>query len=322
MRGKFLNCLFIICIMLIFIILTICSRKVDNFLFNNQNNNGKEIPIENIENVQKQKQKTRNYKPNVPREITTIPINQPINLSYKTKKEIYDIRKSHVQNSIFANKNYELSEEVFGQIVDGKPWISTNKCDNSDGQSMVDGPSIISLHIVNPSIPVLIRHPWGYYTKNNYQEDFCSGTQNALLPKRAEYIKSKNEIIVYMDRLPFKSYKTTDSPFYQFIGLNAKDYGYNYVFLDRNKSTLFMNFVQEDNLSMTPTAFKDFIHVGMACGREGGCNNFSPLQPQLGFQVMKDIDYPAEIYLKLWKNKPLSLYSKPDLVEIIKIEKN
>ena len=45
-------------------------------------------------------------------------IAQPIPLSYKSKQEIYNIRKNAVKKSIFNYDYYEPSNEVFGQIED------------------------------------------------------------------------------------------------------------------------------------------------------------------------------------------------------------
>ena len=59
-------------------------------------------------------------------------INKPTNYNYKTKNEIYDIRKSYVSKSKFAKRNYEPNEAVFGSIVDYKPWWGLISCDNPD----------------------------------------------------------------------------------------------------------------------------------------------------------------------------------------------
>ena len=61
--------------------------------------------------------------------IINVEINHPTPLSYKTKKEVYDLRKKYVKKSIFDIPNYEPSDEVFGGIEDNKPWISTNRVD-------------------------------------------------------------------------------------------------------------------------------------------------------------------------------------------------
>jgi hypothetical protein len=54
---------------------------------------------------------------------------------------------------------------------------------------------------------------------------------------------------------------------------------------------------------------RDFIHRGRSCGYLNGCNNGSPYQPQIDFQV----DFlPAYIYAKLWKNKPEDKNSPSD----------
>lgn len=92
----------------------------------------------------------------------TIPVNSPIPLSYKTKEEVYQIRKNYVNNSIFQNSNYEPSEEVYGQIEDNKPWVSMKECQyESTGVSDVEGPSEESRFIINP--PLLVGVNYAFY---------------------------------------------------------------------------------------------------------------------------------------------------------------
>ena len=86
-----------------------------------------------------------------------------------------------------------------------------------------------------------------------------------------------------------------------------------------------MQFVNNSNISTNITEFQDFIHSGGSCGHESGCNNASPSQPMLDFENSHKqnapYEYNKEIYIKLWKNKPLSQNDKPDIVERIIIEK-
>ncbi len=57
-------------------------------------------------------------------DLIEIKVNGMRNFSGKTKAEIYKIRKYYVSKSIFKSKDYEPSEEVFGQIQDRLPWRS------------------------------------------------------------------------------------------------------------------------------------------------------------------------------------------------------
>jgi len=52
-----------------------------------------------------------------------IPLHSMIELDFKSKDEIYIIRKNAVlQNPDYFKSNYEPSNKVFGQIENGKPW--------------------------------------------------------------------------------------------------------------------------------------------------------------------------------------------------------
>ena len=63
--------------------------------------------------------------------------------------------------------------------------------------------------------------------------------------------------------------------------------------------------------------FQDYIHLGGSCKYQDGCNNISPMQVPL---MIKIVNLPAEIDLKLWKNNPSSKYSKADIYYKIRFE--
>ena len=247
---------------------------------------------------------------------TKIDYNFPIALSGKTKNEIYQIRKEYVEKSIFANENYEPSEAVFGPISANKPWISLNVCkENENDASKTDGPSEEARFLINPSVLVALEYPF-LFTYDN--EEWCSDTANAMLPKEVNYNSTKNEITVVYSKLPFY---TRGQDFYQFNGLNARDFGYNYAYIDIIKSRNLPQFTNSNNIARNTIQFLNYIHTGGSCKVEGGCNNGSPRQDYLEF------DYPEKkyvnnctIYIKLWKDKPLSHWLKADITEKIIIE--
>ena len=92
--------------------------------------------------------------------IVHVKVNEPIELNYKSKKEVYDIRKKYVKKSPFYYKGYEPSEFVFDGIEDGKPWISNKGCDNRDGKSNLIGPSEEARFIVNPTALIMLDWPF------------------------------------------------------------------------------------------------------------------------------------------------------------------
>ena len=242
-------------------------------------------------------------------------VNPPVELSGKTKAEIYDIRRSYVEKSIFDSTNYKPSNSVFGEIIDGKPWYSANFCrDNKTGLPRITGPSEESRFINNPTMLVALEYP--FLWRDVKDMSFCVHPTNQLLPRYIAYSKSKNEITVAYYWLPFDAQPPF---FYQFNGLNAADLGYKYAYVDMEKSTFKPDFTEKsNNLSTDVQKFKNFIHLGFSCEHESGCNNGSPRQPNLEFNVKKG-EAKGEIYIKLWKSQPSSVNDKPDITEKIVI---
>ena len=254
--------------------------------------------------------------------VIRIPFVYPSNLSYKTKKEIYEIRKKAVQNSIFRNPNYEPSEYVFGQIVDNKPWMSMKLCLNrSDGKADIEGPSEEARYINNPAL--LVAPEYAFFAC--YCEDFGKKNLTPEIPLYLEYHSDKKEIVVVYKRLIYCNIPKVDT-WFKFKGLNARDLGFKYMYVDKNKSTFAFKFKEDVNASNVVHEIQDFIHLGGACGQEGGCNNSSPEQPPLNFTNPCDSryeDHSSEkvIYIKLWKERPKSPEDEADIVEKIVFKK-
>ena len=246
-----------------------------------------------------------------------IPYNSPDSLSGKTKEEVFEIRKKYVAKSIFASDDYYPSEEVFGEIESGKPWIAQNICLNPEtSASWTDGPSEEGRFINNPTILVALEYPYAFHYNNDL---WCTDKVNNLEPARILYNKSKNIISVFYRRLPFT---TNNGGSYAFNGINARDLGYKYAYVDLSKSTYKPEFANEENVSNTVTEFQNYIHLGGSCGVEGGCNNGSPDQPMLNFynSRTKISGRIGKIYIKLWKNPPASPDDDADIIEKIILE--
>ncbi len=244
-------------------------------------------------------------------------VNPIVYLSGKSKAEIYRLRKKFVAQSIFANANYQPSEEVFGGIVDGKPWIDANPCTiGSTGLQGTNKESEESRFISNPNMLVAIEYPFNF---SNYKsQSWCEESETKLIPLEIRYLKEKNEIIVVYNYLPFMA-PVGNKWFYVFNGINARDFGYKYAYVDNSKSTYKPHYKDPVNISNSVIEFQNFIHLGGACGHEGGCNNGSPRQTFLEFQDnFTEYKYKyREIYIKLWKNRPASTNSPADITERI-----
>lgn len=274
-----------------------------------QNNQTNEVKPPIVNNVA---QKYKNKKN------TNIAVNYPVSLSYLTKEKIYEIRKRYVAQSIFENPNYEPSEFVFGQIESGKPWMRATVCGRmEDGKYNINGPSEEARFINNPTVLVALEYPFSV-TNPNYPD--CESVQAIMLPKSVSYNGETNEITVVYQNFPVV---IQNNSFYQFNGINAKDFGYDYFYLDKSKSTYQPEFFNSDNPSERVIQFQNFLHLGSSCGHEGGCNNGSPRQPALEF-TYKSPQFTRQnvkLYLKLWKNSPSSPDAPADINEIIVIEK-
>lgn len=251
-------------------------------------------------------------------DIINIKVNAPTELSYTTKEYVYNLRKKYLNQSIFEDKNYTPSEEVFGFIEDNKPWVVLGCCLNKEkGIIDVHGPSEESRFINNPSMLVAIDFPFPVNTTD--KKESCLNLTIAMVPTEITYQKSTKEITVTYEKFPYST--TGTQLFYTFNGLNANDLGYKYAYVDKNKSTYIPKFTEEDNISSRVIEFQDFLHTGGSCGVAGGCTNGSPRQPYLEFSVpSKGYNIPAYVYIKLWKNQPASPYDTPDIVEKIVIK--
>ena len=112
-------------------------------------------------------------------------INSMSDYDYLSKKEIYDIRKRYVSESIFATPDYEPSEAVFGQIVDGKPWWGNVKCSiqnyTGDYHERIEGDSIVSKQINNPNALVGIQVPYMPWDDPYYGE-YCTAEYSKFIP--------------------------------------------------------------------------------------------------------------------------------------------
>ena len=250
-----------------------------------------------------------------------IQFKEPSSLSYKSKEEIYEIRKNAVNNSIFNDPNYYPSDEVFGQIESNKPWNSMRQCRyDSTNLSDIDGPSEEARYIDNPEFLVAIEYAfYGFSceTRNTYELKYSR-------PESITYNKEKNEIEIIYGGFPYCN--SGANTWYNFKGLNARDLGYKYMYVDREKSTFDLKYVENINASNSIVEFQDFIHLGGSCGHASGCNNASPDQPPLNFfypctNGNGKIEQNQTIYIKLWKNRPNSPRDKADITEKIVIQK-
>ena len=247
-------------------------------------------------------------------------VNTPPALTGTTKDEIYRVRKQYVSKSIFADSDYAPSEEVFGQIEDKKPWMSTDICKDKDNKIKITGISEEGRWIANPTMLVAIGYP--YYFEYKEDAPWCKNPHSSLIPAEISYSPKKNEITVVYNALPFST--MGNGTRYALNGVNARDFGYSYFYVDKAKSSYAIQFAESSNPANNVQQFQNFIHTGGSCGHEGGCNNGSPRQTFAEFKA-DFIDYTADnrdIIIKLWHKRPISPSVPADITERIILKKS
>ena len=261
-------------------------------------------------------------KPSETSDFIDLKINPMSDYDYLSKKEIYNIRKKYVSESVFANPNYEPSEEVFGQIVDGKPWWGDIRCSElnykGDYHERIEGDSKVSIQMNNPNVLVGLSKPYMPWSKPEDDEiygNYCTAEYSKFIPYSLKYNKKDNLFIVtYKVPKEFLDFRyNIDGKSHRFMmqlsGLNARDFGYDYVWAFESNNIKFRN-TGEPTVEDEVQKFQNFIHLGGSCSYKDGCNNISPMQIPL---MIKVTDLPAEINLKLWKKYPANKYSKADI---------
>ena len=239
-----------------------------------------------------------------------IKINPLQEYNYKTKKEIFDIRKKYVKESLFYTPDYEPSEEIFGQIVDGKPWWGLEHVICSNSKDNTSGISNLSKYINNPNMLIVVGQAYTFHKKSDMNW-FCNSEFAKYIPYEMKYdanekmITAKYKMSRYLvDNAKYYAGRR-DSRYYIMIqGLNAKDFGYRYGLI-YNLSNITMR--NHPNAAEDYYEFADYIHLGGSCGAEGGCNNISPQQPALEFHFD---NLPAEFFVSLRKTRPEKFYDK------------
>ncbi|GEM_PF-3585286 len=240
-----------------------------------------------------------------------IPINPMIELDFKKKSEIYSIRKGYVMRYPgLAPDNYEPSDAVFGQIEDGKPWWGILGLSYyGPGDNSIKGEAEESRFIVNPFIMIAIQEP------SALKVNSATLKPKAIYPRpKRLYWKSdrtfgkvaynvSNDLHDREEYLYPKDYLRK----YFICTYNARDFGFNYLYLDRKASK---NVEFADN-GERPVSAVQYIHCGGSCGYQGGCNNASPDQAEL-YIIPKKL--PAVLYVKLWRSMPENVLDKADMV--------
>jgi len=246
-----------------------------------------------------------------------IPVNNMGEFNFKTKKEIYDLRKQRVFEHSNLVASYVPSEAVFGHIVDKIPWWGIYGIYGyGTGIKSIEGPSEESRFLLNPYLlvglselnafitPAELDRTSAFYPKPiriNLRADASSERIEYLVSDHFHYVNSNHVYPINQQKLSLITY-------------NARDMGFSHLYIDPKKSDG-LTWVNK-NKSAVPIL--DYIHRGTSCGfPETGCNNASPFQQDLVIEIEK---IPAKAHVKLWRTNPQNVDNDCDMTVIIEMQ--
>ena len=291
-HGKAIDNIMLILLMFAIILATI--KPIGIFLkrFNHKNLNENTVQVYDAE-----KEKFNEKK---------IYLNSMSELSGLSKQEILEKRKRIVQESdVFSKiKNYSPNPKVY-KIEDNLPWISAYEIvkNGVKSEKLPYGPSRHSMMINNPEI--LLGYIVPDYHFDNYKQE--PDEIDYFFPRKVTWDEENKTIRAYFNYREFvKRHGYSRIKFYT-DDTNARDFGFNWIYCDKRQGIAFES---KENISNMPYEIKGYYHRGYSCGLPEGCNNYSPLQNYMVFDVTSINSYAK---FKFWKNKPLITSQKADI---------
>ncbi|MEZ0223861.1 MAG: hypothetical protein ACAH83_04855 [Alphaproteobacteria bacterium] len=243
-----------------------------------------------------------------------IPLSPMMELNFRKKQDIYDIRMMYAEKyPQFMGKGYKPSDAVFGQIEDGKPWWGIlGRSYYGAGENSIQGPAESSRFIANPLLLV------GLDSGHAVTVNKVGANPRAVypVPLHLYWQPDGSLAMAEYDIASFKkdSQEIGDgvctSGHMTLVAYNARDLGYNFLYVDPKKSTFF---AAKPRVAQITQMF----HKGDNCGYAGGCNNMSPRQSELEIVVT---GLPATAYIKLWKEQPADMNGPADMVFVLKMQ--
>lgn len=260
-----------------------------------------------------------------------LPYYRPAELTNKTKAEILSLRKQMVSmHPKLVAANYEPSHSIFGNITDNAPWFSLQgHYVFPIAQRTTRGASYEARFIMNPFNLVGVEF-WGLTGWGKSQLRWSKDKISAKLvldptfplynrPAKIEYEPLKSTLSVqyrvkdYIKNVNrYASNKLTkENAEFGLISYNARDFGYNYIFVDQKHSS---RISLKYNIEK-PLKIMDRIERSERCSFKGGCFYHQVSTPEYDYISLDDL--PASAQIKLWKSKPDSTSSPADLKVVL-----
>lgn len=243
-------------------------------------------------------------------ESVSLNLNGLMNFNGKSSEELFALRAKNVSAyPTLLQGAYQPSKTVF-EIESKNPWWGIKGyLFKGRGISETDGLSRESAYFGNP---LLLVCPEWYGTDMHWSgqrfpkaDDFASSFPTYLPPAKATiYPKEKREEIRY-DVMPYFNHVASmqNGPWkissigFDLRAYNARDFGFNYIYVDPNESK---------NISKLPP---EVVAIGQQLTTRTrdtcapACNDLITPDVLCGFKLK---DLPAKCRLLLWKNKPAS----------------
>ncbi len=256
-------------------------------------------------------------------ESIAVMLNRPDNLNFLSKTDILNKREKYLQLSPnLLQDAYRPDPSVFEHMENGKVWWGMQGAFIwGAGKRSIEGPAEESRFILNPLLLVGANPHTALMWKTNSITDNDLADPNfplCWLPSSLTYFPGlslaqvtypvsefNQQIKIRQDKLRFNPASLKINGF-GLIAYNARDFGFQYMYLDISKSINVIN----ANGCKEAIAIKQLIHCGNSCKYPGGCNNMSPAMPAIDHFILTNL--PARACVYLWKNKPSSIADKAD----------
>lgn len=233
-----------------------------------------------------------------------IAINAPAELDFLTRDAVLQMRGKAVQQYLALLPGaYTPRPAVFGQIEDLRPWWGIEgQFYHGTGIRSIDGPAEESRFILNPYL--LVAAEFNDWWIRDLSESRLAGfplecpPQQLLWKPREAYAEVSYDAACIRKR---------QKPEFSLIAYNARDFGFDYIYVSYADSQN----VSKANAPLAAYANPQFIHRGGSCGYPGGCNNMSPVTPEIDDIHLDGL--PAKAMVWLWKGMPKSVAQAPDM---------
>jgi len=233
-------------------------------------------------------------------------------LNFKSREEIFALRKGFVQEHPDLVRSVYEPSEPFAAIESSRPWWGTVGLDHYwVGPRSIEGPSDQSRFLANPFLLVALRE---HYALANVLPPDVDAPR--LLPDKIEWNAAAATATARYAVRPYFDFLSRYGGYewiLELIAYNARDFGYDYIAVDREGS----RGVDWQSPTGKPLKIVQMIHCGGSCGYPGGCNNMSPTPSANMLVKIKDL--PATLRVKLWREKADFADEKADMTFVIEM---